>query len=107
MDDDLKSNEELLQLINKDIISVLVSIIDEKTDECYLNTTDCYYLEDRFEYKAIAVGYTLTLSDIKYEVKQVNMEFMFGGLTDIEVSNKKGILNPYSAVLNVYVKKLS
>ena len=104
----MKTKSELANEIKKDVISVLISLIDEKTDEYYLNTTDCYLLENQCEWKAIAKGYKISILSNTYEVTQVNLEFISGGLTDTKTpqENTKGQFNPYSAILNVYVKKI-
>ena len=103
------NRKALLKKMNKDVISVLISIIDHKTDQYYLHTTDRYLLEGECEWRAIAVGYKIKFRGVTYKVTELNLDFALGGLTTTPTpkDNTVGIKNPYSAILNVYVRKLA
>jgi hypothetical protein len=103
----MKEKLELAKEINKDVISVLISILDTKTDAQILFTTDSYLMEYDCEYKAISVGFEIKILGQKYIVDQLNLSFETNGLTDLKppVEYFKGVFNPFSAILTVYVTK--
>jgi hypothetical protein len=100
-------NNNLVSTINKDIISLLINIIDDSTGAFYLQATDRYYLINSCECSAIAINYELKILNQVFIIKQINFEFIGEGLTDTPIPEETrfGVKNPYSAMLNVYVKK--
>lgn len=104
----MKTQKELLADLNKDVISTKICLIDERTEAYYLHTTDHYFLRDTFAEGGLAVGYELTYGDLKFKVAEIAFDFMTGGLCGLKPpeENTRGVFNPYSLIVNIYVKKL-
>jgi len=104
----MKTQKELLADLNKDVISTKVCLIDDRTNEYYLHTTDHYLLRNTFAGGGLAVGCEITYRDIRYKVTEIAFDFMTGGLCEIKPPQEitEGVFNPYSLIINIYVKKL-